>query len=173
MIIRKGYSLLEMMIVLAVLAGLAGLVYPAISRPFKKFHLQNAAQEVTNELSKARISSMQSGVPLVFKVQMKTGHFQLSEDVEVESEDFQTEEGELPSGVCFESIEKNATLSEEDTDESGWTNVAVFYPNGDTSGSTIELSSNDFCCDVKLSSLTNSAKIGDTRKLEKENNNED
>ena len=180
--LNKGFSLLEMMIVLAVLAGMAAIAYPLVSRPLSKIRLKSAAQEVTNELSKARISSMQSGVPLVFRVQMKTGHFQLSrnfnsEESENESEEeseenFKTEEGDLPSGVCFESVE-NAKLPEEDTDESGWTNVAIFYPNGDTTDSIIELSDNDYCCDVKLSGFVNSAKISDTRKFEKECNNED
>ena len=69
------------------------------------------------------------------------------------------QEKELPSGVCFEVKEEIEEL------EDGWTNIAIFYPNGNNNNASISLSDkSDFHLEVKLSGLTGSAKIGEVYK---------
>lgn len=170
---KRGHSLMEMVIVLCVLAGLTALAWPMLKSPLDKMHLKAAAQEVSSELSKTRIKAMQSGVTQVFQVQINTGKFQSSpmDEIEVVSEESDdssplnetldniVEEKELPSGICFE-------IKEESESDDGWTNIAVFYPNGDNNNALISLSDkSDLHIEVKLNGLTGAAKIGEVKKV--------
>ena len=70
--------MMEMVVVMSVLAGMAALSWPMLKSPLDKMRLQAAAQEVTTELSKARLKAMQSGVAQVFRFQPNTGKFQIT-----------------------------------------------------------------------------------------------
>lgn len=171
---RNGHSFMEMVVVISILTGLAALSYPMLKSPLSKMHLKAAAQEITTELSKTRMKAMQSGVSQVFQVQVNTGKFQSSpmaepepiEDTEIPSplNDFTdniVQEKELPSGVCFEVKEEIEEL------EDGWTNIAIFYPNGANNNALISLShKSDLHVEVKLNGLTGSAKVGEVYRKE-------
>ncbi len=198
---RRGHSMMEMVIVMSILAGMAAMSWPMLKSPLSKMRLQAAAQEVSTELAKARLKAMQSGVAQVFRIQMHTGKFQVmaasddestdeskpsaAEQLEAETSqtsaeerspltevsDLMPEEKELPDGICFEvtvnddvpTIER----SEAADDEEVWTELAVFYPNGDTTNAVVSLRGEpDLRLDVKLSSLTGIAKIGETHRQE-------
>jgi len=196
---RHGHSMMEMVIVMSVLASMAALTWPMMKSPLSKLRLQAAAQEVTTELSKARLKAMQSGVAQVFRYQANTGKFQVmaaSDDDSTDESahqhaeqqvadagstehsplsdesDMMPEEKELPDGICFEmpvadDDEPVAEGTEVATDEQGWTDLAIFYPNGDTTSAVIGLRSEaDLHLDVKLSGLTGTAKIGETHRQE-------
>lgn len=200
---RRGYSLMEMMIVLSVLAGMTAMAWPMLQSPLGKLRLQAAAQEVSTELSKARLKAMQSGVTQVFRIQMNTGKFQVTaatedEETGVDSEetavassesvdsgsedrspltddsDMIVSEKELPDGICFECPVKESETSAEEASETevtsngdGWTDLAVFYPNGGTSSAIVSLRSKlDLHLNVKLNGLTGSAKIGEAHRQE-------
>jgi len=51
---HRGYSLLELMIVLAILTAMAGLSWPALMRPWSKNLVQQAGQELARELNRTR-----------------------------------------------------------------------------------------------------------------------
>lgn len=199
---RNGHSMMEMMIVVTVLAGMASMTWPMLNSPLSKIRLQSAAQEVSSQLAKARLKAMQSGVPQVFRIQMNTGKFQVSaasdddsntgeskpsaaerEAMETasvsdaersplsEESDTSVDEKELPEGICFE-----CPVSEEDKEEEpaevaqndeGWTDLAVFYPNGDTTNATVSLRGEAHLhLNVKLSGLTGATKIGEAHRTE-------
>lgn len=195
---RRGYSLMEMLIVLSVLAGMAAMAWPMLQSPLGKLRLQAAAQEVSTELSKARLKAMQSGVTQVFRIQMNTGKFQVSaatDDDESNSDsdesssasselaqsspeerspltddsDMVANEKELPDGICFECPVKETDAEENETEVTsngdGWTDLAVFYPNGGTTSAIVTLRSKlDLHLNVKLNGLTGSAKIGEAHR---------
>lgn len=198
---RRGHSMMEMVVVMSVLAGLAALSWPMLKSPMNKLRLQAAAQEVTTELSKARLKAMQSGVAQVFRFQANTGKFQVmaandddstndatgghaeqqSSDSSLASLgqhspltdecDMITEEKELPDGICFEMPVSDEATEQDETevaaDGQGWTDLAIFYPNGDTTNAVIGLrSESDLHLDVKLSGLTGTAKIGEAHRQE-------
>ena len=199
---RRGHSMMEMVVVMSVLAGMAALAWPMLKSPMDKLRLQSAAQEVSAALSKARLKAMQSGEAQVFRFQPHTGKFQvkpLSEeetpgsDVQTEDEssvtdlaqdgsehsplnevaDGLSEEKELPEGICFEiAVDTDDSVPEivKTTVESEgveWIDLAIFYPNGGTTNAVVGLHGGpDFCVDVKLSGLTGTAKIGETRRQE-------
>jgi hypothetical protein len=198
---RRGHSMMEMIVVMSVLAGIAAVSWPMLKSPLNKLRLQAAAQEVSTELSKARLKAMQSGVAQVFRYQVNTGKFQVAaasdedstdgsasdqaEPLAVptdqlslaehsplsEEADFVAQEKELPEGICFEMPANEDSVDSERTevaaDEQGWTDLAIFYPNGDTTNAVIGLrSESDLHLDVKLSGLTGTAKIGEAHRQE-------
>lgn len=196
---RRGHSMMEMIVVMSVLAGMAAISWPMMKSPMNKLRLQAAAQEVSTQLSKARLKAMQSGVPQKFRYQANTGKFQVtaaSDDDSNESTDSNPEpldeaqstvdaterspltddrdrlvsDMELPNGICFdhpcEEVEETG-MAAVTSDSQGWTDLAVFYPNGDTTSAVIGLKDfNDLHVDVKLSGLTGSAKIGEAHRQE-------
>lgn len=197
---RRGHSMMEMIIVMSVLAGMAALSWPMMKSPINKLRLQAAAQEVSAEMSKARLKAMQSGVPQKFRYQANTGKFQIksaseddsnSDSATASSESRRADEGsvdasersplnddrdllakdmELPDGICFDHPCEEADeggMAAVTSDSQGWTDLAVFYPNGDTTSAKIGLKDvHDLHVDVKLSGLTGTAKIGEAHRQE-------
>lgn len=63
----RGYTLNEMLIVLAVLVILAALAWPALRKPLARHRLQAAAKQLRVELASARLEAISSGESLQFK----------------------------------------------------------------------------------------------------------
>ncbi|MBL8818698.1 MAG: prepilin-type N-terminal cleavage/methylation domain-containing protein [Planctomyces sp.] len=59
---RQGYTLLELLIVLAVLAAIAALMIPAVRGPLDKSRLTSAAQQVQATIAKTRAFAVREGV---------------------------------------------------------------------------------------------------------------
>ncbi|MGD9855633.1 MAG: Tfp pilus assembly protein FimT/FimU [Planctomycetaceae bacterium] len=64
---RCGYTLIEMLIVCAVLAALAGMSWPAMRSVLGKGRLQQGADELQTTLRKARLQAIRTGIPIVFQ----------------------------------------------------------------------------------------------------------
>lgn len=58
----RGYTLLELLIVLAVLAAIAALMIPAVRGPLDKSRLTSAAQQVQASIAKTRALAVREGV---------------------------------------------------------------------------------------------------------------
>jgi prepilin-type N-terminal cleavage/methylation domain-containing protein len=63
----RGFSLLEMIVVLAVVASLLGLAMPAMLRPLTKTQLREAARQVQAAMSDARARALESGLDQEFR----------------------------------------------------------------------------------------------------------
>ena len=61
---RRGVTLLEFMVVLAVLATLAALAWPSLGRQLQRQRLKGVAQSLATDLSEARFEAARRGVPL-------------------------------------------------------------------------------------------------------------
>jgi prepilin-type N-terminal cleavage/methylation domain-containing protein len=68
MTIKRGYTIIELIIVLAVLSAMTATAYPMLQKPMAKIRLKNEAQKVIKQLSAARLEAMQDGRQKEFNV---------------------------------------------------------------------------------------------------------
>ena len=193
---RRGYTLLELLIVVAVMLVVAGLTLPALSRPFAKSKLRDAAKQLRVGLVRARLEAIRAGAPQQFRYQPGGGLYEIAarstaegggflpvpqEDafdeapaVE-ESADAAAAQFELPEGIrFFDPLAPDAapdqSVSIESTGSEGdgsWSTPIVFYPNGRTFNALVRLYGEyDYCVDVTLRGLTGASRIGEIRRLE-------
>lgn len=60
---RRGFTLVELLLVLALLVVVAALAAPGLSGPWSGQRLRDAAGTVRNEVAQARLAALRSGVP--------------------------------------------------------------------------------------------------------------
>jgi len=75
---RRGYTLLELLIVLAVMLVVASLTLPALSRPFAKSKLRDAAKQLRVGLVRARLEAIRAGAPQQFRYQPGGGLYEIA-----------------------------------------------------------------------------------------------
>ena len=68
--LRRGFSLVELLIVMAVLAAVAGLVLPSMRGPLDKSRLTGAAKELQASLAKARSLAIRESSQVVFRYEI-------------------------------------------------------------------------------------------------------
>ncbi len=64
---RRGMSLMELLLVLALLSTVVAISWPALRRPLNRSQAQAAAQQVQRDLMKARRAAMESGQVYLFQ----------------------------------------------------------------------------------------------------------
>ena len=69
MTLRSGYTLLEVLLVMALLVALAGMAAPALFGPLENQRLRRSADIIRAEWTKARVWAMESGQTYVFRYQ--------------------------------------------------------------------------------------------------------
>lgn len=65
--VRRGFTLLEVLLVLAILAALAGLAAPTIDSMITSRKLSVAADQIANDIAEGRIRAIQTGQTQVFE----------------------------------------------------------------------------------------------------------
>ena len=68
---RGGFTLVEVLLVLVVLATLAAVVAPAALRVFEDYALKQSAEAVRDDLTRARLDAVQEGV--IYEFRAETG----------------------------------------------------------------------------------------------------
>ena len=161
---HRGLSLLEILLVLALLVILGALVAPAIGRFAESQQLRDSATLIRGKWARARVQAMKSGRIHVFRYEQEGAHFivdfWIAEDDELEagddsevassSADVPWGAEELPDGVRFLLGETEGAALEEqvaaDLDSSPaagdvgvWSAPILFYSDGTTSSAEIVL----------------------------------
>lgn len=75
---RRGFTLIEILVVLALVVVLASISWPALQGTFQRSELESAAKQVTNELSKVRLKAIETGVAQKFRFQPGKGSYEIT-----------------------------------------------------------------------------------------------
>ena len=154
---RKGFTLLELLVVLVIISIAAAFVGPQVAGSMSTLTLKTAAKKVASSLRYARSQATSEGRPyfVLFdtdkgRLTIKSGQTATKEDKEKEAaegeQDTGTSEGmadeavketfkvyALPEGVRFDKV-----VSDKNEDISDVFQI-VFFPNGGSSGGEVLL----------------------------------
>ena len=72
---RSGFTLLELMLVLAIIAAIGAITFPAFSNVFERQRLQASAEKIRLELDRARLLAMRTGQAQMFECAIGQGKF--------------------------------------------------------------------------------------------------
>ncbi len=165
----NGFTLLEMLTVLALLAVMAAVAWPALRSSLRNSRLRDAATTVRVELAKTRLRAIETGTPQQFRYQPGSGQFEIAAQTSADDDaqavktpprrraappddwagDLEALAGdvsrhELPDGVSFSFVPIDApphvaSQADAGSGEDGWSSPIVFLPNGRTSDARIRL----------------------------------
>jgi general secretion pathway protein H len=121
----KGFTLLELLIVLVIAATLVALVPPAINRALPGVKLKGASQEMASAMRFLRGWSVSQGEQGVFLLDLEQKHYSITPREKLY---------EIPQGA-----ELNMVAASSETDGEQQAGIR-FYPDGSSSGGRITLS---------------------------------
>ena len=150
---RSGFSMLEIVMVLAVFIVISGLAMPAIGRAFSGQHLRSAADVVRAGFSEARVKSMQTGDVYGFFYSPGTGQYfvtpmaqgfrSIRDGVKPESVIRELENGIVfVSGQAHEDSRSQMATEQATSTFSGMRPV-LFYPDGTSQTARVLLQSSN------------------------------
>jgi prepilin-type N-terminal cleavage/methylation domain-containing protein len=147
---RPAFTLLEVLLVLAILLILGAAAYPTLNGMWGDVKVKAAADQVRGAWVEARAAAIEDGRAYKFGVQKDTGKFRVapaSSFVEVANlgEDSAppfVQEGELKSGITFDLTGKDDLPGEGE-----WTIVVEFNPDG-TCKTDVEVTLSDKDTDI-------------------------
>ncbi len=138
---NKGFSLLELLVVLFIMGLSISLVAPAMIGGVDKLRLNTASRELSASLRYARSLAVSLGKKQAINIDIDTGGYWLNEDKD--------NMRYLPSDVHFRS------LTVQGQEVSTGTGAIVFYPNGNTSGGVISVAADpNRSCQIRTRLIT-------------------
>lgn len=144
---RSGFTLLEMVLVLAVIVMLAAMAYPTMTGWFRGETMKSASDTVRAAISMARHLAIEEGEPYRLCIVEGGGNLRAAPDRDDAwnggtSDEEEEHEDALPQGVAL-SIDhgvsegeivsfgnKQTAMEIGGVSPSAWQKVAVFYPDG-------------------------------------------
>ncbi len=143
---NKGFSFLEVMVVMVILSLSISLVTPSLSRFFRTVELKGAAKKVSGILRHGRSEAVNKGLvyQVFFNADSREIGIQSMESPLVEKEEGVKKEKELskkiyslPEGVQIKKVEVASPQYATDFP------TIEFYPNGGSNGGSIVLDGQD------------------------------
>jgi general secretion pathway protein H len=139
----RGFTLVELMVVLVIISLMLALVGTSISRSVSGAEMRNAARKVAASLRYTRTKAILSKSEQVFTIDTETGAYQAA-DRPLE---------ELPEGM---NVELNTARSELTSETAGGIR---FFPDGGSTGGNVRLEANGRIYQVNVTWLTGEASV--------------
>jgi type II secretory pathway pseudopilin PulG len=174
-------TLLEVLLVLAMLVVLAAVAWPALEPALASVELRKSAERIRVEWNRARVEALTKGNTVLFRYEPGSNRYCLEHQAEpeflpgaavgdvggrVDAGD-QLPEYLLPERISFVGGE----VSDTAVDETGtiasvaggeWADPVVFYPDGSTSNAKLVLQNErNQCIEITLRGLTGVVSVGD------------
>ncbi len=126
----SGFTLLELILVLVVIAVIASLTLPAFSSILTRMEQRSSIKEITTALRYARSKAVSAKIPVVFQAEFENNRYWLEEPQSGKV----TEMKMLSKGIIFREF-----FDGDDTTTDGLISI-VYFPRGNTSGGALRLS---------------------------------
>lgn len=126
----SGFTLLELILVLAVVAVIAALTLPAFSSILNRIEQRSSVKEITTALHFARSKAVSAKVPVIFQAEFENNRYWLEEPQSGKI----SEVRDLSKGIVFREF-----FDGEDTTTDGLISI-IYFPRGNTSGGSLKLS---------------------------------
>jgi prepilin-type N-terminal cleavage/methylation domain-containing protein len=168
---RRGYTLFEIMLVMAILISVISAAVPIFHNSFEVERLRKGADALRTAWAKARVAAMTTGLTHVFRFEYQTDEFVVAVwdtgESETENSSATTvleRPGELPEGITFHAAEKavetRATLAGSDDTQTA--PQIFFYSDGTTSTAQVLITNKgDRFIKVQLRGMTGISHEGD------------
>ncbi len=183
---RRGFTLIEVLVVLAVIVLVSAMAFPLIKKPLVRREVQTAADSVRSKLFHARIGAMRSNHVYTFQYQPGSSSYRVSpqqqptsqtddasqavaEDPVLADGDHQpSEDGSLPDGICFMADDSPDPDAPDATPtavaqggDAGWSDPIFFYPDGTTSDARLIVASGrGYAIHIRLRGVTGNVVVG-------------
>ncbi len=161
---HHGLTLVEVMLVLALLVVIGAIAAPLMEGAFSHASLQNGGDLVRAAWSRARLAAMESGQTHVFRCELRGSRYLITtldafgsgegdpplaaDDTPRDASDMiRLNEDRLPDGIKFaggdiaSSSQVQATLGQ--TPAGSWSAPIVFHPDGTATDATVLLANDD------------------------------
>jgi len=146
--LRRGFTLLEVTLVLAVIVLLAAMAYPSLEAMYGDVKLSAGADLVRSRWADARTRAIEEGRPYRFATQ-PDGKFRVAPDASdfwsgggTPSDSVGANDADVPPLVIEDSLPNGIGFADdsnsgESSDGSGWTTVLRFLPDGTASADRV------------------------------------
>jgi prepilin-type N-terminal cleavage/methylation domain-containing protein len=191
--LRRGLTLVEVMLVLALVVIMAAFTWPALERPMAGHSLRKAADVVRTEWVRTRVKAMSTGQTYLFRcaagcgryvIQCQAGSQPVADELlnrdlagPPETPDALSstavDEGCLPEGITFfandpqlDAAADSAAQLPVDSSLGGlvWSDPVLFYPDGTTSTARLQLKNEyDRAIELSLRGLTGTVTVGEVQ----------
>ncbi len=189
---RPAFTLVELLIVLAVLAAVLTLSIPSLRKLAIKGELRNAARQVRVTLLQARLTAIESGGLTYFHYQPGGGMFEAGRgagsadstsetdavpaavgldppDTDSRAAEPPAEPHTLPHGVWFADADtaqpaQPSGAGEELPADESWSAPLVFYPNGRTRNAQLTLFTDAYRIELVVRGLTGTVQISEVQR---------
>ncbi len=108
---KRGFTLVEMLVVMIVIATVTAVTVPAITRLNDEDELTGAARELVTLLERARATSVEQGVPVTMTIDPASGRYWVRVGQGLAPEVFRTGTVSLGPGVTLASTLDRVTFS--------------------------------------------------------------
>ena len=186
---RDGYTLLEVLLALAVLVTLVTIVWPSVTRMYEDYQLKDVTNDLRVQMAATRMLALNEGITYQFRFEPE-GRFFVAIPSEyrmgssAEEEDSQTVEklyGELPEGLKFKDLRKGINATEKidelwlegmananELSGKSWSQAMYFHPDGTASHAQFQVvDQNDLAIKVSIRGLSGAIKTSKVEMLKK------
>jgi general secretion pathway protein H len=137
----SGFTLIELMLVLAIMAVSAALVVPRFADSLENVRVKTALRDASNMMRRARVHSVLERKEYLVVVDREEGTLTLQQSETQDEEDAPTLSGmELPRGLTISGMDMDFSGSKKEKKQEKWSKkYLTFYPMGTSSGGCLYL----------------------------------